>query len=130
MKILVALALLSIGLPVNAYPISSLRLATPMVLTAASETATDRDTYSQKAHDDVHEWQQKLRDFNVKAKAEGKEADQAAKADLNKAMDKTEIASRKLQVSSEEGWKVAKAEFEKASQGLADAWHRIQAEHS
>jgi hypothetical protein len=130
MKILATLALLSIAMPVSAYPAPPLRPAAPAVLTAASETTTDRDTYSQKAHDDVREWQQKLHDFDVKAKAEGKDADQVAKADLNKAWDKTEIASRKLQTSGEEGWNAAKAEYEKASQDLADAWHKVQAEHS
>lgn len=130
MKILATLALLSIGLPVGAYPAHSLRLATPKLLIPTSDTTTDRNTYSHKAHDDVREWQQKLHDFDVKAKAEGKDADQAASADLNKAWDKTEIASRKLQGASEEGWKAVKAEYEKASQDLADAWHKVQAEHS
>jgi hypothetical protein len=130
MKILCTLALLSVALPVSAYPALPSRSALPMRLTAASDAVSDRDTYKQKAHDDVRDWQQKLHDFNTKAKTEGKDADRAAKADLNKAWDKTKIASRKLQTSSEEGWNAAKAEYEKASQDLTDSWHKIQAEHS
>jgi hypothetical protein len=130
MKIIVTLALLSVTLPVSAHPVLSLRSATPAGLIAASDATSDSDTYSQKAHDDVQDWQRKLHDFDAKAKAEGKDTDQTAKADLNKAWDKTRIASRKLQAASEEGWKVAKAEYEKASHDLTDAWHKIQAEHS
>jgi hypothetical protein len=131
MKMLFALALMSAALPVSAHSVLLSRSSTlPMGFTAVSDAATDRVTYSQKAHDDMRDWQQKLSDFDVKAKAEGKDADQAAKADLNKAWDKTEIAARKLQTSGEEGWDAAKAEYEKASQDLANAWHRMQAEHS
>jgi len=130
MKILCTLALLSVTLPVSANPVLPLRMSAPTVLTAASDAMSDRDTYKQKAHDDMRDWQQELRDFDAKAKAEGKDADQTAKADLHKAWDKTEIASRKLQTASAEGWNAAKAEYQKASQDLADTWHKIQAEHS
>ena len=131
MKMLFALALLGAALPVSAHPVLLSRSSTaPTGFIAVYDTPADRNTYNQRAHDDVHEWEQKLRDFNVTVKAEGKDADQAAKADLKKAWDKTEIASRKLQTSGEESWDAAKAEYEKASQDLADTWHRIQAEHS
>ena len=130
MKILATLALLSVALPVSAHPVLLVRSGAPVGLTAASDTTSDRNTYRQNAHDDVQDWQRKLRDFDAKAKAEGEDTDHAAEADLNKAWDRTQIASRKLQAASEEGWKVAKSEYEKASRDLADAWHKIQAEHS
>jgi hypothetical protein len=130
MKILCTLALLSVALPAAANPVLPSRSAVSMGLTTVSDAMSDRDTYRQKAHDDVREWKQKLRDFDAMAKAEGTDADKTAKADLNKAWGKTEIASRKLQTASEEGWNAAKAEYEKASQDLADTWHKTQAEHS
>lgn len=130
MKILCVLALMSVALPVSAYPTFPLKSATTTGFTAASDAAIDRDTYRQKAHDDVRDWQHKLHDFDAKAKAEGNDADRTAKVDLNKAWDKTKIASRKLQTASAEGWNAAKAEYEKASQDMADTWHEIQAEHS
>ena len=130
MKILCTLALLSVALPVGANPVFPLRTSAPTALTAASDATSDRDSYRQKAHDDVRDWQQKLHDFDAKAKIEGREADRTAKADLHKAWDKTKVASRKLRTASAEGWTGAKAEYEKASQDLADTWHKIHAEHS
>jgi hypothetical protein len=130
MRIIATLALLSIALPAGAHPILPYKSAVLTGLSVVSDTTTDRNTYDQKAHDDVREWKQRLRDFDATAKTEGKDADQTAKADLNKAWDKAEIASRKLKTSGEEGWNAAKAEYEKASQDLADAWHKVQAEHS
>jgi hypothetical protein len=97
---------------------------------AASDTAADRDTYTRKAHDEVQDWRQKLHEFDVKAETTGKEAGKTAKADLTEAWRKTEAASRKLRAAGAEGWDVAKADYEKASQDLADAWHRNHPEHS
>lgn len=130
MKILCTLALLSVALPAGAYPSLPPKPTVPTGLGAVSDSTADRGQYSQKAHDDVRDWQEKLHDFDAKTKAEGKDADKAAEADLHKAWDKTEIASRKLQNAGAAGWGEAKAEYEKASRDLADTWHRIQAEHS
>jgi hypothetical protein len=44
---------------------------TPIQLAAAGDSTADRDTYTQKARDAMHEWQQKLHDFSEKAKAQG-----------------------------------------------------------
>ena len=92
---------------------------TPIQMAAVNDSATDRDSYSQKAREDMRDWQQKLRDFSEKAEAKGKEADRAAKSDLNEAWRKTEEASRKLQTASAEGWERAKSDYEKASRDLA-----------
>jgi hypothetical protein len=51
---------------------------TPIQLAAAGDSTADRDTYTQKAWDAMHEWQQKPHDFGAKAKAKGKEDDDAA----------------------------------------------------
>ena len=61
----------------------------------------------------MREWQRKLHDFSVNAEANGKEAGNAAKTDLNKAWAKTEAASRKLQTVGDEGWDNAKTSFER-----------------
>jgi hypothetical protein len=96
---------------------------------AVSDTAADRDSYTRKAHDEVRDWQQKLHEFNVKAEAEGKEADRTAKADLNEAWRKTKTASRQLQIASAKGWDVAKADYEKASRDMAETWHKNHPDH-
>ena len=98
----------------------------PVRVAAGGDTTADRDTYTQKAKDEMQEWQQKLHDFSEKAEAKGKEAGNAAEVDLNKAWTKAEAASRKLQTVGADGWESAKTSFEKASHELADAWHRIR----
>jgi carboxypeptidase C (cathepsin A) len=93
---------------------------------AAGDSTADRDTYTQRARDEMQEWQRKLHDFSKRAVAKGKEAGSAAENDLNKTWTKAEAASRKLQTVGAEGWVSAKTSFEKASHELADAWHRIR----
>jgi len=93
-------------------------------LAAADASTGDRDTYTRKAHDDVREWQKKLQDFGKKTEAAGKETGKAAESDLNLAWTKTEAASRRLETAGADGWDSAKMAFEKASNDLADTWHR------
>ncbi|HEV7982365.1 MAG TPA: hypothetical protein VGP86_05670, partial [Xanthobacteraceae bacterium] len=60
-----------------------------------------------------------------KAKTDGQKDAAAAQHDLNEAWAKTQAEARKLQAASAEDWERAKISYEKASQELADAWHRI-----
>ena len=131
MKMLAALTLIGpFILTVPAGAQSAPGSSTPARGAAVSDASAERDTYIRKAHDDVRDWRQKLHEFDVKAKTEGKEADKTAKADLNEVWLKTEAASRKLRAAGAEGWDVAKADYEKASQDLADTWHRNHPDHS
>ena len=57
----------------------------PVRLAAGADSTADRDTYTRKAREEMQEWQQKLHDFSEKAAAKGKQLDNAAKNDLNKA---------------------------------------------
>jgi hypothetical protein len=98
----------------------------PVRLAAGNSTTPDRDTYTQKARDEMQEWRRKLHDFSERAAAKGKEAGNAAENDLNKTWTKADAASRKLHTVGAEGWGSAKTSFEKASHELADAWHRIR----
>jgi hypothetical protein len=91
---------------------------------AGNDATTGRATYTQQARSDMQEWQQKLRNFGVDAKARGQEAGNAAGNGLNAAWSKTQEESRNLQTASAEGWASAKASYEKATHELADAWHR------
>ena len=130
MKLLATLILvgpLTLAVSTGAQPVLSSN--PPVRLAAVRDASADRDSYTRKAHDEVEDWQKKLHEFNVKAEAEGKEADRTAKADLNEAWRKTEAASLKLRAAGAEGWDVAKADYEKASQDLADTWHKIHPDH-
>lgn len=93
-------------------------------LAADSDPPSERETYTQKAHDDMQAWQQKLRDFGERAKAKGDEAGNAAGQGLNAAWIKAQVTSSELQTVGAENWDKAKSEFEKATQDLADAWDR------
>jgi hypothetical protein len=131
MKLLAALILVSpLTLAASAGAQPAPGSSTPGRVATVNNAAADRDSYTRKAHDEVDDWQKKLHEFKVKAQVEGKDADRVAKADLNVAWRKTEAASRKLQAAGAKGWDAAKADYEKASQDLADTWYRIHAEHS
>jgi uncharacterized membrane protein len=93
---------------------------------AGSNAPADRDTYTQKARDDMQQWQQKLRDFSENAKAKGQQAGNAAENELNAAWTKTQAEAQKLQTAGAEGWQSAKTSYEKASHDLADAWDRVR----
>jgi hypothetical protein len=97
---------------------------TSMRVSAGDDSTGDRDTYRRKAHDSVSEWQRKLRDFGKKVSAAGNETSKSAQSDMNAAWDKTEAASRQLETAGDQGWNSAKTAFEKASNDLADTWHR------
>ena len=101
---------------------------TPIQLAASGDSTTDRDTYAQKARDDMHQWQQKLHDFDKKAKAKGQEEGNAAGNELNAAWTKADAEQRKLQSASAEAWESAKTSFEKASNDLKDLWDKIRPE--
>jgi hypothetical protein len=98
----------------------------PIRLAASSDSTGDRDTYTQKARDEMREWQRKLINFTEKTEAKGKEASSAAENDLHKAWTKADAASRELQTVSAEGWKGAKTSFENAVRELADAWDKVR----
>ena len=98
----------------------------PIRLAAGGDSTADRDTYTQKARDEMQEWQRKLHDFSEKAAAKGKEAGNAAENDLNEAWTKAEAASRQLQTVGAESWESAKSSFEEASRELAETWHKIR----
>jgi len=114
-------ALPAVGQSTNA-PGSS----TPVRLAAGGESTAERDTYTQKARDQMQQWQRKLHDFSDTAAVKGKAAGSAAEDDLNKAWSKTEAESEKLQTASAEGWESARTSFEEASRELANAWDKAK----
>ena len=104
----------------------SISFNSPTRLAAGGESTVDRDTYTQKARDAMHEWQQKLHDFSEQAKAKGQEEGKAAENELKAAWTIAEAAQRKLETASTEGWDSAKTSFEKASHDLKEVWDKIR----
>ena len=97
----------------------------PVRLAAGGDATADKDTYTQKARDEIQKWQKKLHDFSEDMEAKGKAAGNAAEKDLNEAWTRAEAASRQLQTAGDEGWESAKSSYEKASHDLAEAWKKI-----
>ena len=102
--------------------------AQPVSSTTQTQPATERDSYTLKAQNDMQEWGQKLHRFGEKAKAKGQQAGDATADGLNAAWAKTQAEADKLRVAGADGWDSAKASYEKASHDLADTWNRIRPE--
>jgi hypothetical protein len=123
--IVIAPLMLIGALPAAAQSKPALDAGTPIRLAADDNSAADRDSFTQKAQTEMHDWQQKLHDFGQQATAKGQEAGSAAQKGLDDAWIKAKAASHKLQTVGAEGWQGAKASYEKASQDLSDAWHKV-----
>jgi len=102
-----------------------LRSGVAVRLAATGDQAVDHDSYTQKARDDMQDWQRKLHEFGDQAEAKGKAAGAAADDGLNQAWTKAKTASERLQTIGAEGWDGAKTSFEQASHDLADRWHKV-----
>jgi hypothetical protein len=101
-------------------PAASSRMA------AATDWKTERDTYVQKAREEVQEWQRKLHDFSEKTRTKTSEAGITAQSDFNTAWKETEDAFRKLETVRAEDWESAKMSYNKASLKLAAIWEKIK----
>ena len=97
-------------------------------LAAASASTAERDTYTQKARNEMQEWQRKLHDFGGRTQAGASEVHAKATSDLNRAWSETKDASARLETASAEDWARAKTSFRKAADRLAVAWHRVDSE--
>ena len=94
------------------------------VATTRDQTA-DRNSYTQKAQDEVRIWQQKLHDFDAKVQAKAAEAQTSASKDLDDAWTQTKTAAARLESAGEKDWNSAKTSFQTASHKLAVAWHKV-----
>ena len=89
------------------------------------DAAIERESYTQKAQDDVRIWQQKLHDFDAKAEVKATDARASAAKDLDEAWSETKTASARLETAGEKDWNSAKASFKTASDKLAVSWHKV-----
>jgi hypothetical protein len=99
--------------------------AAPVRMAANGNATSDRETYTQKAREEMQEWQRKLHEYGETAEAKGSEAGNAAENGLRTAWTKAEAASRQLQTARADGWESAKISYDRASRDLADAWHKV-----
>jgi hypothetical protein len=89
------------------------------------DSASDRDTYAERARSEMQEWRRKLQDFGDSAHAKAKEANKVAVDDLNKAWTRTEAASRRLENAGTDDWRSAKASYKADSHRLTLAWDKV-----
>ena len=91
----------------------------------ARDPAAERNSYTQKARDEVRIWEQKLHDFDAKVQASASGTKAGATKDLNDAWAQTKTTSAQLETAGEKDWDSAKASFQTASHKLAVAWHKL-----
>jgi hypothetical protein len=104
--------------------------AGPLTQVAAnSDSSADRGSFTQAAQDDLHQWQQRVHDFDVSAEATGKADTIATEHALNAAWDRVQVEAGKLQTASRDEWESAKISYQKASHDLTDEWDRTQSQH-
>ena len=113
-------------LPATGQSIQPPQPAASFKMAAVADRKAERDTYVQKARDEVQAWQRKLHDIREKAKTRNSEASIAAQNDFNTAWTETEDAFHKLETVRAEDWESAKTSFNKASQKLAAIWEKIK----
>jgi hypothetical protein len=113
-------------LPASSQSIQPTQPAASSRMAAVADWKTERDTYVQKARDEVQAWQRKLHDIREKAKTRNSEASIAAQNDFNTAWTETEDAFHKLETVGAEDWQGAKMSFNKASHKLAAIWEKIK----
>jgi hypothetical protein len=113
-------------LPATSQSIQPPQSAASSKMAAVADWTTERDTYVQKARDEVQAWQQKSHDLREKTKTRNSEASITAQNDFNTAWTDTEDAFHKLETVGAEDWESAKISFNKASQKLAAIWEKIK----
>jgi exonuclease VII large subunit len=92
---------------------------------AALDSTTDRESFTQKARDQMKIWEQKLQDFDAKLQAKSTDAKAKASKNLDSAWAATKAASARLESAGEKDWGNAKSSFNKATAKLASAWHKV-----
>jgi hypothetical protein len=98
-------------------------------LVVAHDSTADRETYTQKARDEMQLWQQKLHEFDAKVQAKATTAQTKAAKDLDNAWTEAKSASDRLDTAGERDWSRAKASFQTASHKLDLAWRQIDPEN-
>jgi len=91
---------------------------------AGDEPAAGKDPYIQKAQEQMDEWEQKFDQLDS-AVGTGKEVSDAAEDALNRAWIEAEATYDELQPAGTEGAPSTRIAFERATQALADAWHKV-----
>jgi hypothetical protein len=97
--------------------------------TAGGSPAADRDSFTQKVHAKMVEWELKMQRFTEKSVAAGQKATTATANGLTKAWDKTQEAARNVQSATTKTWDKARDGFDKASRELSDAWDKVPPEN-
>jgi len=92
------------------------------------DPAAERETFTQRARDEMGVWQQKFNDLSARVEARGTAAQARAMKAIDSAWADTKTASERLEAAGAEDWDGAKASYKKASHKLALAWQKIDPE--
>ena len=109
--------------------------ATSVGAFTAQDTEAEMNSFTDNAHGEMRMWEQKLHDFNARAKTSDTEAQTNASKSLDSAWTETKTAwNQVVKVGLNEGtdgvtdWDSAKVSFQTASQKLAVAWKTLNPE--
>jgi hypothetical protein len=91
-----------------------------------NDFAAKRDEYLRKAQDELQSWQTRMGTWTDQAKAQGSEAGEEARRNLDKAWTDVKANWQKLQAAAPQTWDKARASFEDASQRMKSAWEKIE----
>jgi hypothetical protein len=98
---------------------------TSVGMSTTRDAATERNSYTQQAQDEVRLWERRLHDFDAKAQVKTTDAKANASKDIDDAWAQTETAFAGLETAGEKDWDSAKASFKTASDKLAVTWKRV-----
>jgi hypothetical protein len=98
---------------------------TSVGMSTTRDAAAERNSYTQRAQDEVRVWERKLHDFDGKAEVKATDAKASASKDIDDAWAQTKTAFASLETAGEKDWDNAKASFQTASDKLAVAWKRV-----
>jgi len=122
--IITALAFAS-AVPAAAQPKPASGQSALVRAAATRDPAAERESYMQRARDEMAIWQRKLDDFGAKSEAKATAAQARTAKALDSAWAETKTASARLEAAGAADWESAKASYGKASHKLAMAWQKV-----
>lgn len=110
-----------------------LLLAAPLASAAQPDTppattSSERASVTQQAGEQMQQWQHKIDDFAVRAKAEGRHVGKDTQAAFDDAWAKSKDATARLQHAGKSGWADAKKYYDVQTDNLTAAWKRLTGE--
>jgi hypothetical protein len=123
--IVIGMLTLASTLPAAAQSKPASDQGTSVGMSTTRDAATERNSYTRQAQDEVRVWERKLHDFDAKAQVKATDAKASASKDIDDAWAQTKTAFAGLEAAGEKDWDSSKASYKTASDKLAATWKRV-----